>query len=122
MDIAIALDLLIPAAEYSGSLTDNSQEAFDALVWTDIRAKPTWAEVLAADVPEPRQYVDIALVLDRIEAAGKQAEATALFDNLSRWDRERFYARTRLWTKDPMSVGLVQALNLDPDVILEPSP
>lgn len=48
MDVAIAIESLVPGAQYTGSLTDNTQEAFDALVWTDEREKPTW-EALTGD-------------------------------------------------------------------------
>lgn len=46
MDIALVLDRLLPAAAYAGSLTANTQEAFDWLTWSDGRAKPTWQQVL----------------------------------------------------------------------------
>ena len=48
MDIALALDALVPGAAYRGSLTDNTREAFDALDWDDQRAKPDWSAVVAA--------------------------------------------------------------------------
>lgn len=48
MDLAIAIDKLAPAAEYSGSTTANTEAAYDALVWTDARAKPTWGEIQSA--------------------------------------------------------------------------
>lgn len=45
-DVAMALDQLVPAAQYSGSLTGNTQADYDALVWSDQRAKPTWALIM----------------------------------------------------------------------------
>lgn len=45
MDIAIAIEGLLPAAKYRGSLTSNTQQAYDALVWLDARTKPTWQEL-----------------------------------------------------------------------------
>lgn len=45
IDIAITLDKLIPAAEYGGSLTDNTKESYDALRWEDQRPKPTWEQI-----------------------------------------------------------------------------
>ena len=47
-DIAAALDLLVPAAAYGGSLIANNRSAYDALRWKDTRPKPTWAEIEAA--------------------------------------------------------------------------
>ncbi len=46
MDISLILDYLIPNAKYSGSLTPNTKETYDALVWEDERLKPTWEEIL----------------------------------------------------------------------------
>ena len=48
MDVALAIESLIPAAEYFGSTTANDQECFDALDWNDERPKPTWAELETA--------------------------------------------------------------------------
>jgi len=48
MDIALGIEALIPAAEYFGSTTENTKEAFDDLNWFDKRAKPTWSQVQAA--------------------------------------------------------------------------
>lgn len=47
IDVAIAIEGLLPAAQFGGSLTANSKAAFDALAWTDARPKPTWAQVTA---------------------------------------------------------------------------
>lgn len=46
MDVALTLEALVPAAKYRGSLTANDKAAFDALVWEDDRAKPTWQEMV----------------------------------------------------------------------------
>jgi len=45
MDIALGIESLLPAAEYFGSTTANTKEAFDNLNWLDPRPKPTWADV-----------------------------------------------------------------------------
>ena len=42
MDIAYAIEGLVPAAEYEGSVTSNTYDAFVAIVWKDARPKPTW--------------------------------------------------------------------------------
>lgn len=42
MDIAYAIEGLVPAAEYEGSVTANTYDAFSAIVWKDARPKPTW--------------------------------------------------------------------------------
>ena len=48
MDIALVLDRLVPGADWQGSVTANTKEAFDAIRWNDDRRKPSWAEVLIA--------------------------------------------------------------------------
>ncbi len=48
-DLAGALDYLVPAALYRGSLTANTQDAYEALTWLDPRPKPTYAQALEAD-------------------------------------------------------------------------
>ncbi|MBN8995933.1 MAG: hypothetical protein J0H94_11970 [Rhizobiales bacterium] len=49
MDLAIAIEALVPAAQYGGSTTANDQAAFDALDWIDERPRPTWDQLVAAD-------------------------------------------------------------------------
>lgn len=46
MDVALVIDRLVPAAQYGGSVACNSEGGYGALVWTDERTKPTWAELL----------------------------------------------------------------------------
>ncbi|OPY15599.1 MAG: hypothetical protein A4E66_00003 [Syntrophus sp. PtaB.Bin001] len=48
MDIAAAIEKLIPGAVYGGSVTAGTQEAYDNIRWEDSRTKPTWAELEAA--------------------------------------------------------------------------
>ncbi len=48
MDIALTLESFVPAAKYRGSLTDNTQAAYDALEWSDDRKKPTWESLQSA--------------------------------------------------------------------------
>lgn len=45
MDVALAIEALVPAAQYFGSTTDNTKECFDVLDWLDERAKPTWKQL-----------------------------------------------------------------------------
>ena len=51
LDVAYALDQLIPAALYRGSLTANTEAAYDAITWLDGRTKPSWSEIIAVDEP-----------------------------------------------------------------------
>lgn len=45
MDIALVVEHLVPEAQYSGSVTDNTKKAWDAIVWTDTRSKPNWGNL-----------------------------------------------------------------------------
>ena len=45
MDIALAIEALVPEAEYFGSTTANTKKSFDDLNWLDARPKPTWKQV-----------------------------------------------------------------------------
>lgn len=51
MDVALALEKLAPAAEYFGSLTDNTKQAYEAIQWIDQREKPSWSDIQAAHAP-----------------------------------------------------------------------
>lgn len=66
MDLALAIDALVPAARYGGATTANDRAAFDALDWTDQRRKPTWDQIVAADaalvLPEPAPSLEERLV------------------------------------------------------------
>jgi hypothetical protein len=48
MDVALGIEALIPAAQYYGSTTANTEKCFDELDWLDQRPKPTWAAVVEA--------------------------------------------------------------------------
>ncbi len=50
VDVAAAIDVLVAAAEYRGSLTSNTQADYDALIWEDERPKPSWEAIQAADI------------------------------------------------------------------------
>lgn len=64
MDVALILDKLVPGAKYSGSLTANTQAAYEAIFWEDEREKPSWEELLA--VPTPIDFEGLASVLETI--------------------------------------------------------
>jgi hypothetical protein len=50
MDIALALDALVPMANYRGSLTKNTQDAYNSIVWLEEEIKkPSWNEVVQKD-------------------------------------------------------------------------
>lgn len=45
MDLAAAIENLLPEAIYGGSTNENNQDCYDALDWQDDRPKPTWTEI-----------------------------------------------------------------------------
>ena len=45
MDLALAIEKLLPSAEYFGSTFDNTEDCYDALDWKDARPKPTFTEL-----------------------------------------------------------------------------
>jgi hypothetical protein len=48
MDIALAIEALVPSAEYFGSTTSNTKEDYDLLIWNDERVKPEFTALKAA--------------------------------------------------------------------------
>ena len=56
MDISWTLNALIPAAQYGGSLTDNTQEAYDKILWEDTRTKPSWQD-LTSEWPNHEDHI-----------------------------------------------------------------
>lgn len=45
MDIALAIEKLVPRARYGGSTTSNTRSQFESLRWEDDRKKPTWKQL-----------------------------------------------------------------------------
>jgi hypothetical protein len=80
MDVALAIEALLPAAEYFGSTTDNTKDSFDNLDWKDSRTKPTWKQLQDAWVIlEPKLIA---------EAEAKAAQRQALLSRLGITEEE----------------------------------
>lgn len=120
-DIAYALDQLVPGAEYRGSTTANTREAYNALVWLDGRAKPSWDDILAnGDAPAPRRIVPRRVIVDRLHAAGLLDAAKQALSSDS-YKQERWYAlETGPFADDADTIALLRAIGADPDAILAP--
>jgi hypothetical protein len=69
IDIRTALERLGTGWQFGGSVTANTQEAWDAVDWEDTRPKPSWDDLCAAIKPK----------LTPVQAA-KRAEINAGFD------------------------------------------
>jgi hypothetical protein len=77
MDVALGIEALLPAAEYFGSTTDNTKEAFDNLEWNDERSKPTWKQVQDAYNALPEEIKNPgakAAILERIGLTADEAK------------------------------------------------
>lgn len=86
IDIRLALEQIGSGYQFGGSVTDGTQESWDAVVWEDTRDKPTWADLCAAHAtipPEPTPPVTISsdtITIPDAEllvAAAKAGEKTA---------------------------------------------
>jgi hypothetical protein len=69
MDIALAIESLVPSAQYFGSTNGNDKESFDELNWVDEREKPTWKQVQDAYKSLPQEILNP----DAVKAAEKAA-------------------------------------------------
>ena len=48
IDIRMALEQLGKGFQFGGSVTDGTQQAWDAVTWEDERQKPSWVELCSA--------------------------------------------------------------------------
>jgi hypothetical protein len=69
MDIRTTLAALLSSPQFEGSLTANTQAAYDRLRWLDARPKPSWADLVAKwpeveaalNPPDPQSELDAAI-------------------------------------------------------------
>jgi hypothetical protein len=47
MNLAEAIDVLLPRAQHRGMIDDSTEAQYDALEWCDERPKPSWADCLS---------------------------------------------------------------------------
>lgn len=50
LDLARCLEVLVPAANYSGAFNDNTLTEYERIHWKDSRTKPTWEQVQAVGI------------------------------------------------------------------------
>jgi hypothetical protein len=81
MDVALILDNQRPKAQYHGSLTENTQETYEALHWHDVREKPSWTALEAAW----NTYLANKQGIELAEQNRITAKETAISANLPTW-------------------------------------
>ncbi len=111
-DVAMGIEALVPAAQYGGSVTANTQEAFNAITWTDNRPKPTWQEVVDADPGPPAPKVTMRQARLALHAAGLLVTVNAAIANADAvtqiyWDTSPTVGRDH-----PVLLGVATLLNL----------
>jgi hypothetical protein len=104
MDIALALESLVAGAIYSGSLTANTQEAYESITWNDARTKPTWAELEVAWLGVCRDNKLIELAAYRYE---KETSGITTGNGVSiKTDRESQGLFHRTWTEAQVNADI----------------
>lgn len=90
MDVSLALDALVPGAEYTGSLTDNTKAAYDALRWHDARKQPLWAKIKTTSA----QIEHRTDILAHIAALEAQISPRRLREAITRQEGAEWLKRT----------------------------
>jgi hypothetical protein len=117
MDVALAIDALVPAAQYRGSVTANTEQAYQAIVWLDERPKPTWAAVeevtLQVTFPPvtPRQ-IRLALNQLGLRSAVEAYVAQADQSTMDSWEYSTQFERDH-----PLLLAAAEALQQPPEAI-----
>lgn len=70
------------------------------------------------DPPIERRKIARALLVDRLQTAGKLAAARAALDAADLYTRERWNSREAVYVDDPAVVGLLNAIGADVNAIL----
>ncbi len=80
MDIALVLESLLPACQYGGSLTTNTEEAYNNIRWDDERPKPSWEEIQIewSNLSEYNKWAEIRELRDYLLA---ESDWTQLSDS-----------------------------------------
>jgi len=64
MDVAMMTNRLVPNADYIGSLTANTETAYNAITWNDATTKPTWQELTDEQVVYDAEISNIRILID----------------------------------------------------------
>lgn len=66
----------------------------------------------------PRRLVATALIVDRLQAAGKLTAARAALDAADVYTRERWNTRTEIYADDETALAMLTAIGADPAAIM----
>ena len=69
MDVALSIEKLLPAANYFGSVTANTEKSYMDLNWVDERIKPTWKEIQDAYLTIPESVKNPSIVKAQVKAS-----------------------------------------------------
>jgi hypothetical protein len=67
-----------------------------------------------------RRLVPCAVIVDRLQAAGKLEAARAALDAADLYVQERWNARNAIYADDATAISFLRAIGADPDAILAP--
>ena len=77
------------------------------------------AQMVSSEV-SLRRLVPCAMIVDRLQAAGKLAAARAALDAADLYLQERWNARNAIYADDATTISFLRAIGADPDAILAP--
>lgn len=86
IDIRLALEQFGTDWKFSGSVTDGTQQAWEAVYWEDSRAKPSWDDLCAAHVKWTKRsllFADIAAL--EAQQTDRRMRDAALTDAGKEW-------------------------------------
>ena len=75
MDVALAIEKLVPGANYGGSTTANTRSQYEALRWKDERKKPTWEELEAVEIDPVEEQTSIEDRISELESKVKDVDS-----------------------------------------------
>ena len=88
IDIRLALEQMGTGWQFGGSVTDGTQESWDAVVWEDTRPKPSWTNLCSAHAtipPAPTPPITISCDTITIPDAELLVAASTAGDKTAAW-------------------------------------
>jgi hypothetical protein len=73
---------------------------------------------LLSKPPIPKYKISKDTIINRIDAAGKLSDAAVIYSSSSDEDKMRYDGNSWFWSDNPRILGLIEALGLNPSIIL----